>query len=185
MRSQEWRKSELVTTVSSWVNLQLPPDSFSVHQKEEVARLGTETIGGGSAEYGYIEPNLALVRELKANTEMILEMLKLLKVGEQENTVLADLGTMKKNFDELDRLVRLELNSEAFTGDDYKFIGNFVTLFSVKELGARSLDITSPFAKLKMQERLEGIKLKIVVYYKDGKRYFAVGPIFNYWESKK
>jgi hypothetical protein len=92
---------------------------------------------------------------------------------------------MKKNFDNLETIVRKELNSEELSSDDYKFIGNFVTLFSVKDEGVKVLNITSPSSKNKIQEKLEGVKIETLVYYKDGKRYFVAGPIFNYWESKK
>lgn len=185
MKNDPWRKKELATAVGSWVNLQLPADTFTTYQKEEGGRLGGDAAGGDSSEYAYVEPNLALVRELKANTEMVLSMLKLLKINERENTVLADLGTMKKNFDNLEAIVRKELNSEELSSDDYKFVGNFVTLFAIKEEGAKVLNIGSPSSKNKIQEKLEGVKIEALVYYKDGKRYFAAGPIFNYWESKK
>jgi hypothetical protein len=185
MKSDSWRKKELSSAVSAWVNLQLPPDKFAVLQRDDASgRLGLDSIGG-SAEYGYIEPNLSLVRELIANTDMVLEMLKLLKVGERENTVLADLGAMRKNFQEIDTIIRKELNSESLMSDDYKFIGAFVTQFSVKEEGSRVLNIPSRVSKNSMQEKLEGLKMEVLVYYKDGKRYFAAGPVFNYWESKK
>ncbi len=184
MRTELWRKKELSTAVSAWVDLQLPPDKFTTYQKEPSGRLGTDQIGG-SAEYGYVEPNLALVKELSANTDMVLEMLKLLKVGEQENTVLADLSTMKKNFQDIDGIVRKELNGEDLNSDDYKFLGGFVTQFSVKETGIKVLTISSPSTKSSMQEKLEGLKLEVIVYYKGGKRYFAAGPVFNYWESRK
>lgn len=185
MRNEFWRKKELATAVGSWVNLQLPSDTFTTYQKEDGGRLGGDGVGGDSSEYAYVEPNLALVRELRANTEMISSMLKLLQINERENTVLADLGTMKKNFDNLEVIIRKELNSENLSSDEYKFIGNFVNLFAVKDEGKKILDITSPGVKNRIQEKLEGVKLEALVYYKDGKRYFVAGPVFNYWESRK
>jgi hypothetical protein len=185
MRNDDWRRQELIFGSSVWVNLQIPGDSFKIPDRENSARLGVDLVGGGAAEYGYIEPNLAFVSELKANTEMVFEMLKVLEVERDGSVVLVDLDNMRKNFEEAEMIINKELNSEELTLDDYKFIGSLTTLFAVKTKGARDFTVASLSSRSGMQEKVDGLKFKVITYYKDGKRYFAVGPVFNFWESIK
>ncbi len=185
MRSDDWRRQELIFGSAAWVNLQLPADSFKVPERDNSARLGGDSVGGGASEYGFVEPNLSFVKELKANTEMVFEMLRVLEVEKDGSVVLVDLDNMKKNFEEAEVVIEKELNSEELNGEDYKFIGSLTSLYAVKQKGVRKFTVVSASSRSGMQEKIEGLKFKVISYYKNGKRYFAIGPIFNFWESIK
>jgi len=170
--------------LSSWVNLQLSADTFVVHKDISVARLNDNGGDNQFANISYIEPDLSLVRELLANTNMIIEMLSILRVDEHENTVLIDLNNLKNNLEKIQEIIKKELSGGSLTEEDYEFIREFIKEFEVKNKGKKSLIFSSSYSSDKMTESIEGIKFLTLTYQKNDKKFFVVGPVFNYWESR-
>jgi len=181
MQSDIWREKNVNTALGAWVNLQLPMDKFSYYIKRS-ERLGDYAQYN---EYNYVEPNLKLVQELRANTIMLLDMLIALGITGDTNSVSTDLQDLEERLRGLEGVITKELNGEEFDGSDQKTIESFVKQFSVTKESLKELAILFEGEKnnYKITEDISGVKLAIIVYLKGDKKVFALGPVFNYQEK--
>jgi len=186
VRNKEYDKKKMNTAIATWINLQLPADILAPFKESEFKGIGNGGGDTGFMKFSYIEPDLILVKELMANIGMISEMLSVLKINDYNNTVLGDLETVKKKFENVEYIIKKELSGESLTENEYKFINDFVKEFQLKEKGRKILVFKSEKEKVRarLQESLEGVKLLVFTYKDRGKNLFAVGPVFNYWEKK-
>ncbi len=180
MQDELWRDKEINTALGAWVNLQLPIDKFSYYTKRS-ERLGDYARYN---EYNYIEPNLKLVQELRANTIMLRDMLAALGVSGDTNSVLIDLQELEDRLLGIESIIIKELNGQEFEGNDQKTIESFIKQFEVSKQGAKELLINFdvPEPNHSIIEDINGVKLAIVIYQKEEQKVFAVGPVFNYQE---
>jgi hypothetical protein len=185
MNSALWQKKDLNTAIAFWANGELPADIFAPHEDQAVAnRLNQTSEESPYSAYKYIEPNLALSRELVYNASMIYEVLNLLGSSDGQNTVLNDLKSLQKNLASVESIIKKELQAEDLSAEDYTFINNFTRQFSVKEVGDKILILPSPHG-IKITENLTGVKYLFLVRQNGDKKLLVAGPIFNYREEKK
>ncbi|MDD4332818.1 MAG: DUF3160 domain-containing protein [Patescibacteria group bacterium] len=174
-----WRNKNVNTALGAWLNPKLPMDEFTLNV-EKTGGLGNFS----ECNYlNYIEPNLPLVRELEANTNMILEMLKALSATSKANNAEILLNDLSLKLADLSKIIQKELNNQNINADDCKFIDRLTKQYKVARKGKKELPIYFD-SKNNINESINGIKFALLVYNINNKNYLAIGPVFNYSESK-
>jgi hypothetical protein len=184
MQSSAWQARNFNTVLAAWTNEELPSDTFSSYASQDSSRLNQTGAQSLTPLYGYVEPDLTLIKDLVANTEMITKMLTLLNVGDGENSVVADLKTMDKNLTGAQTIAEKELQGQDLSLEDNTFITDLTHAFSVSSEGNKSFVII-PESGQKMTEKLAGVSLEVYSFQRGDEKYFAVGPVFNWQETNR
>ena len=181
-RNKLWQnEKDLNTMLGSWVNLHTTEDELKVYEKDEQNyNLG---VFKDCNRLNYIEPNIYFLRVLIAKTDMLIEILSALGVADKTNAASIELKELKKKLSELSKLEEKIKDQDELTDDDCKLITDFATHYTIENKGTRGFRINLETGA-GMSESINGVKLVIVVYEKDGQKVIAVGPIFNYKEGK-
>lgn len=179
-KNVEWDNKGVWTALSAWVNLQLPADKLSTYGIDD--SIGFDNDFFRYSENSYIEPNLDVINELIANTNMLLETFYALGINDEVNSVAIRLQSVKSNLESSRRIVEKELNSENLNEDDIQFISSFVKQFKVIEKGLKEVEIV-PNRANSVTESIEGIKFMVLIHKKGDSNIFSVGPVFNYSET--
>lgn len=177
--NNNWINKNINTALGTWVNIQLPADDFIPASYD----IGDSSLAVG--EFDYIEPNLHLTRELIANTRMLKDMFFSLEVIKDTDFSYFKLEDLEEKLTMVDRIIEKQLNKEALSYENNADINNLITQFMTKDSKEKSVKIEFPANDVSIIESIQGVKLLIVVYEKEGRKYFAVGPVFNYQESLK
>ena len=178
-KTSEWKRQELFSAIGFWVNLQLPADTLDIYQKNQ--ELST-IVDNNFLNYNYIEPNLNLINEQLSNINMIIEMFKLLKIGDELKSVLNDLEYLKSNLTRTKEIMIKELNSETLNNSDVKFIALFGRTYKLNKAGNKILSIEGANKKT-VKYDINKIKLKMIISKVNGQEFLSVGPVFSYIES--
>jgi len=181
-QSSAWVNKSLYTTVSTWVNLQLPLEEWTVNKYFQGQSLNDFSVWN---ENSYIEPNLELINELIASNEMLLSMLKVLRVDAEVNSATLGLQAATDNLTSLRDIVIKELEGEELSTEDNEIIISFVKQFKVESPNKRDkeLSLKSPKQKTSLKEDLSRLKLLVLTHREDGNNIFSVGPVWHYIES--
>lgn len=172
-----WKEKNINTVLASWVNMQLPVEIF------ESGIVEDNKFGVVIGDYDYIEPDLVLINELIANAKMLSRIFLELKVLNDKDFAYTKLADLTAELASVRYIIKKELNNEILDYDDRRFIYNLTKKFIVKESAGKSMELK--FADGGIIESVKGVKLLIVVYNLGDKKFFAVGPIFNYKEELK
>ncbi len=89
---------------------------------------------------------------------------------------------MSKEFSQIENIIKKELSDQSLSDDDYTFIDNFIKQYKVEEESKKKITIDFERSREGITESIEGIELMVVTYKKGGKKYFAIGPVYNYKE---
>jgi hypothetical protein len=186
MRGTAWQKVNLNSALAAWANEELPADTFAPYQSQDASASRLNQTGSGSLTpiYQYVEPQLTLCRELILNTKMIIQMLTLLNVGYDDSSILADLGAMEKNLSATQAIMEKELQNQALSDEDYSFINSFARAFSVSDKGDKTFNLPTVAGNNPLKEDLSGVKLLVYSFIRGDQKLFAVGPLFNFRETK-
>ncbi len=184
MNSVAWQNKNQAAARAAWANEELPADTFAPYKSQDAIGLNQTGASNPTPLYQYIEPDLTLCRELVFDSQMVIQMLTLLNVGDGENTVLADLKTMEKNLSGAETIMTKELQGEDLSAADSSFIDDFKHAFSVTSEGSKSFSLTPVSSGHSLQENLSGVKLLVYSFVRGDQKFMAVGPVFNFTEEK-
>jgi len=180
-----WEEKNFNAVLGSWVNFQLPLPNIK-------ARAVDDNIGGLKAaakcnKYSYIEPNLGMVKELKAQGKMLLGMLSALKFTEENAYIGNILKDLNANFEEIDKIVIKELRGEELSEQECNFITRIATQFTItsekkKSTEEKNITIDLKSTKQNMTETVDGVKLLAAINKSGDDNVILFGPVFNYKE---
>lgn len=181
-KSLAWYNQNLSTATGAWVDMQIAGDKFKINEAIKSQSLGNFD---KYRDNSYIEPNLNLINELIANTEMIQKMLAALQVDREVISVKSSLNSLSAGLISLQNLVIKELSNEAFSPQDNENISNFTKQLSVEGLPAsqKQLSIKFPNTKKSLKEDLSRLKLMVLVHQEGEEKVFSVGPVWSVLES--
>ncbi len=180
MDSAEWQAKDINTALGSWVGLHLPADKLVLNNSRVGSSLG---FGAECNKYNYIEPNLPLINELIAKTDMLSEMLTALKLAEKTNVVSIDLKELKENLTTIKSLIIKELNNENLVKNDCEFLEEFSKIYEVEQSAEKEF-LTIFDTGARSRESIDGMKLVVVIKSFGENKVILVGPVFNYQESR-
>lgn len=174
-------KHILDSALSAWVNSQLPPDKLNVKIPSKNNLTTNQTI-----KNAYIEPNLAQVNELIANTEMLISMFKVLDLSEEANMVNINLQTLNSQLIGVREIIKKELSSTVLSSEDNQFILDFAGAYKTEQLGTKQLYLSSQENSKKIvKEDLSNLKLLVLFSRNGDQNIISVGPVFGYEESRQ
>ncbi|MFH1744796.1 MAG: DUF3160 domain-containing protein [bacterium] len=179
-RSLKWEQEKNYNSfLGSWVNIHLPADKLEFYGGEEAKGLSAEE--PLCNHYNYIEPNLALYKEMLARNVMLIDILSELGVSKEANDAVISLTDFNKYLNEIIKISKKELSNEVINEEDCNNLNLFLKLRFVEKSGEKTYEKKENL----LNEKIDGVKLIAVVYEKEGKKILAVGPIFDYRESDK
>ncbi len=182
-RSKSWQNRKLDTAVSSWINLQLPLEKFSVAPVYKGKSLNNFSHWNSNV---YVEPNLSLINELLANNKMVLKMFSALQLDDDVHFALQSMRDFNSSIEILKDIVIKELKGKTLSEDDNKYIVDFVKRLkiSTSPLLNKELDIKISNSRRVLREDLSKLKLLIIVHQEGDNKIFSVGPIWDYQEKR-
>lgn len=175
--NKSWENKNIDTALGAWVNMQLPEDAFV----NASYGIGSASLSVG--DYDYVEPNINLANELSANVKMLQDMLLALGVLKETDFAYLKLDGLNSKLTSMKNIMIKELKNETLTYDDKTEINNVINQFAPIDSKEKTLRISFPVDRTSILESINGVKLLIIVYEKEGRKYLAVGPVFNYKES--
>lgn len=178
-----WHEKNLNTALGSWVNFQLPLYSQIGGGKDTV---GLNPFAEGSMNLNYIEPSAVLADEIYANAKMLKDTLAKLNIIRDTDFAGVKLNNLISDLEIARAVIKKELKGEPFTQDDQKNILGLAKKIVVKKEGIKDANMSLLFkfnSMRSVKEDITGAKLMVIVYQMGEKKYFAVGPVFNYVEA--
>ena len=169
--TQKWRERNIDFFLGSLVKSKIGADKLKIEQKDS----GFGSSESVKKESHYIEPNLALVREMKSNIAMLMEMLSELHISDRVSSVEINLEKTQQKLNKIENVIEKQLKGEELTSKEIKFIQDFVTRYEVTEGRRRGLEYERA-----LKENIDGVELLFLVYKKGGKKVLGVGPVFDY-----
>ncbi len=184
-QSDNWLNRQINLISGSLASLQVEPDKLKIYQKTS----GNQGLGASenyrlisqSKKFNYIEPDLTFIKEIKANSNMLLDVLSGIEVTKQLHSAKANLSDFIKNLERIEKITKKELRGEDLSEEDHEFISEFSTHYRVEKSRDKTLEHRNA-----LTERIEGVKLLVFVYKReDGKKVLVAGPVFNYQRYEK
>ncbi len=180
--SAAWFDKNLETVASAWINFQLPADQITLSSLTSTSNLGAS----GSSENSYVEPNLALVNELLANNNMLVKMFSALQLDIEVRLALQDLTNFSDSLLALKKIILKELSGQALDANDNEAALAFVKQLKVSrtESAVKQLYLRFPSQNIALKEDLSRLQLLVLTYKSGDNKIFAVGPVWDYQESR-
>lgn len=180
-RSAAWSDKSLKTAASAWINFQLPADQLTL-----APLVGGQSLGASSnSDNSYVEPNLALVNELLANNNMLVKMFSALQLNLEVRVALQDLSNFSGSLTALKQIILKELSGEVLDANDNETVKAFVDQLKISNPGpAKQLYLRFPKQSTSLREDISHLKLLILTHQSANNKIFAVGPIWDYQESR-
>jgi len=178
-QTDAWANANLDTALGVMLNSQLPVDPWSLAIKKSTPIAAEESI----VKYNYVEPNLRLVDELIAKTQMVFDVFVGLDLVKSNNN---EFNQMVSDFSNLKSIVIKELNGEDFYFKDWTFLNEFTGRYYTDSSGNKLIKISFKVPNSNqvksLKQSISGVKLMVAAYHHQGRDLIAVGPIFNYKE---
>lgn len=179
--SASWKDRQITSALVGLSSLQVSADEWQVNRSLPGKNLVTTS---GDSKFHYIEAQSSLNDELVANTSMLLKALAELGVIEDTDAQFKDLLDKLKTIRDI---TRQELKGEKLSDNNYQFIVDLVSQYSVSKQGSRSVSVqfNSP-DKTKsesIKQTIGPLKLILVVYEENGQKVLVVGPVMSYKEE--
>ncbi len=178
-----WHDRLLNTSVSAWVNMQLPAEKFTVNQLFKGQGFNNFSRFNDNS---YVEPNLALIDELIASNIMMQKMFAALQVNQEVVAVANALQAENDNLTALRSVVVKELTGQVLGPEDNEIITNFAKQLTINEpVGSKKiLSLKSPGLKNGLKEDISRLKLMVLIHQEGEDKVFSVGPVWDYVESR-
>jgi hypothetical protein len=180
-KTQAWKDRQISASLSALTALQLPTDEWQVNRLTPGKNLVTSS---GDSKFHYVEAQNTLNDELVANTSMLFKALTELGVVQDTDAQFKDLLDKLKTVREI---TRQELKGEKLTANNYQFIVDLVSQYSVSKQGDRSTTVrfVNPATNevKNLQQTIGPLKLLLIVYEENGQKVLVVGPVIHYKEQ--
>src|SRR5680860_183191 len=182
-KSDKWQQKKINTAVSAWVNLQLPLDELSLTPIFEGQILGEYF---SFNEFVYVEPNIDLLDELIATNNMIAGMFSALGLNKEINLSSQTIKTMGDDLSMLREIVVKELTSEKINESDSESLRDFAKRYKIENIDNdnRVLYHDTVQGNRKLFQDLRKLNLIAIVHKIGENKVIAVGPVWNYKESR-
>ncbi len=182
MQSGAWREQMANSALGAWTDMQLPPDKFSLRSQD--AQKVSLSSSANVPDYAWVEPNLDFLDQLIAHNQMLLGMFQALGINERSSLATNHLRDAGMQLSGLRVIAEKQARGESLNTDDNQFIRDFARAYSVQQVGDKTIAWRNTALKANIKEILGAPKLLIIAHPAGDKTVFAVGPVFNYQESR-
>mgnify|MGYP001617941697 CR=1 FL=1 len=181
-QGEAWEEKSVNTALGAWVNSQIPVSDFKVNTSN-LSDSQTFEIPETCNPFNYVEPNLGLIKELKAESNMLLGMLTALGFTEESAYINNSFKELNYYLFSTENIILKELAGESLNEEDCAFINTMVSRYSVKDSAKKSLSINFKDGNKSMVESIDGVNWLIAVNKYGDENVFIFGPVFNYKEE--
>jgi len=179
--SEDWQKKNVNTALGMLTNLHLRADILDINNSRSMSSLSSRT---ECNKYNYIEPNIYLIDDLIAKSEMISDVLVALELTNSSNVVSMDLKELTDNFKAIKMIIEKELRNEILDSKDCQMIEDFARQLTVIEEAEKTYEFKFEYGT-KLKQSIEGVKLLAVINQFKDYRAILLSPIFNYVEKDR
>lgn len=182
-QSESWQDKNLQTAISAWINFQLPKEDFSLNPGLNGQNLGKYF---NSDQNIYVEPNLSLINELIATNNMMEEMFNALQLDKETNLAAQSIRMIKDDLDMLKAVIEKELKGEMINDVDGEDLRDFAKKYSIEDPDPNDKILRIYFEDVEKTVTLDLRKPKLMVMVHKGgeNNMIAVGPVWDYKESR-
>ena len=182
MQSDEWQNKKVYkTALGSFINMQLEEDILeSYYNKTKGSNIA---LMPSCNSLNYVEPDVDLYQELIARNDMLIRMMYALEINRKTNSAIGALKDLNIELQKILDISKKELEGGFISSDDCDFINDLIGRNFVAKKSKKSLNIITGERKIK--ESIDGMNILALIYMREGERYLAFGPVFNYHESRK
>ena len=181
MKNQAWKDKTINTLIGSWVNGQLPGDDISLALEPTSKLVGS---GPGGSDYYLIEPNLEFIKDLRANVNMVLNLLVQLDIISGNTAAKEELVSFERDLQNIETMVKKEMAGEMLNSYDIESLISIIGSHAINKKGLKSLYVNAVLGK-SYKGSIDNIGIVIVAHkYGDGKVALSAGPVFEYSENK-
>jgi hypothetical protein len=181
-QSTAWQNKALTTAAAAWINLQLPMDKVS-----NISSVSSSGLNNAASwnENSYVEPNLALVNELLADTAMLTQMFSALQLDAEVRLASQDIKDLSASLEKMKLIIVKELTGEELSAADNEAVADFAKQSKTVAASAKEKQITVRLGQQKtaLKEDLSRLKLLLIVHQEGNNKVFSVGPVWDYQES--
>ncbi|MCF7794908.1 DUF3160 domain-containing protein [Patescibacteria group bacterium] len=184
-QTEAWEDRLVSSSLGHWINFQLEPDLLGLYslysdKKNNVSINTANRIN----KYNYIEPNLKLLDNLIASTNMISQMFTALQINEEVASAGINLNKMKGTFNDLRNIIIKQNKGEDISTEEHTMIQDLSREYVVREASNKTLRLGTDNNNAELIADIEGIKIMALLRYYEDKPVLVLGPIFNYQESR-
>ncbi|MEI6378601.1 MAG: DUF3160 domain-containing protein [Candidatus Falkowbacteria bacterium] len=175
-----WANQALSTVLAATTNSYLPLDVWTPTSWQVNALKTPSTV-----KYHYVEPNLVLISEMEAMSQMLFKTFINLEIVKDNDNEFVNLTN---DLDKLRQLVYAEQEGTDFTNQDWLFLNDLVSKFTLKSERNKTwrLRFTNPDTKREalLEQSMAGVKLLVEVQRQQSRNIMVVGPVFSFHERK-
>lgn len=178
MRNNSWKQKDVLTFLGGWLNLQLPAEKtiFS----EDIIKQKYIT------DYDYVEPNLSFINSLQANVRMLQQMFLALDATREKDIAYLKLEKLYNDLNNMRSIINKQFNNELLDVKDNIYISNIIDQSILLENNKKiTFNFKTGISNLHSIGSINDFKLLGLVYSRNGKKYLAFGPVFNFQENLK
>jgi hypothetical protein len=178
-QTDAWTDLNLSAAEGAMLNAQLPVDRWALAIKKDTGLVNDQSI----VKYNYVEPNLKLINELIADSQMVFDVFTGLGIVNSNDS---DFGQLLSDLNNVKALEIKELNGDDFYYNDWTFLNEFTGRYYLTSTANKqiTLNFTAPSGhqSKQLKQSIDGVKLIVAAYHHQGRDLIAVGPVFNYQE---
>jgi hypothetical protein len=181
--SSAWQDKSLATAVGAWINLQLPLEKYEVSQPFSGQNFNNFSRWN---ENSYVEPNLSLINELMADSDMIIGMFSALRLETEVRPAWQEIKNFSVSLGALKQIIIKELTGETLAAADNELVADFIKQLKTDPAtpAVKQLDLRSAVQKTGLREDLSRLKLLVLTHQEGDNKIFSIGPVWDYQESR-
>ncbi|MDP3837211.1 MAG: DUF3160 domain-containing protein [bacterium] len=181
LRTTAWTERKAISALGAWTDMQLPADKLTLRKQDYTTGLA---ILSDAPDFALVEPSVVFYDRLLAHNRMILEMFQALGLGERSTLATNRLRDSYRQLENLRTIAEKQSKGEKLVAEDTQVIREFARMQTVEKAGSKILSWSNGFLGATLKERLHLPSLMVIAHKAGEEIVFAVGPVFNYQESK-
>lgn len=184
-QADAWKERLTISSLGSWVNFQIEPDLLGLYSLySEKGDNNDFSVGNSINRYNYVEPNLALLDNLLASTDMISQMFTALQINKEVASAGINLNKMEDTINNLRDIVLKQNSDIEISNEEHTLIGDLSREYVVRESSDKGLRLKTADNGTELYAQIEGVRMVALIRYYQGEPILVLGPIFNYQERK-
>ncbi len=182
-KTPAWKDRQTTLALSGLTNMSVSADEWQINRRLTDPNLQS-TPSNDDTNIHFIETQNALNDELLANSTMLFQALAALQVVKDTDSQFKELIDKLTKIREIGRK---ELKGETLSADNYQFIVELVSQYTVSKVGSRTVNVGfyDPISKRTQntKQTLTPLKLLLMIYEINGQKMLVAGPVLDYKEE--
>lgn len=182
LRTESWHGQMAAGALGAWTDMQLPLDKLNL--KSQTVPNASLSAASNALDYSWVDPNLNFLDRLLNHNQMLLNIFKALGLDQRSSLAVNRLSEAGRQLTGLRTIAEKEAKGESLNSDDTQFIRDFAKMYTLEQGAEKAVSWNNTVLKANLKETLGIPRLLIIAHPAGEKTVFAVGPVFNYQESR-